>query len=318
MNAPPSLLVLPGIALLVVGAEVLVRGAVRIAAAARIPPIVIGLTIVAFGTSAPEFAVSLRAGLEGRGAVALGNVLGSNIFNVLVILGISALVRPLIVRERLVRFDVPVMIGASALFFLVGTGGSVGRGEGLFLLALLLLQTVLLVRQGRSDRSGEAAARPGRARLPAAVGAIAAGLALLVFGSRWLVDGATAIALSFGVSERVVGLTIVAWGTSLPELATSVVAAVRGERDIAVGNVVGSNVFNLLGVLGAAALLAPAGIPVGPSAFRLDGPVMLAAALACFPVFLTGRSIARREGALFLAGFIGYLWLLGSGRGGTP
>ncbi|MFH1278817.1 MAG: calcium/sodium antiporter [Candidatus Eisenbacteria bacterium] len=310
MNGSSPMLVLPGLAMLVVGAEALVRGSVRIAAAARVPPLVIGLTVVAFGTSAPELVVSVRAGYEGLGGIALGNVLGSNIFNVLVVLGLSALIRPLAVRERLVRFDVPVMIGVSCLFFLIGAGGSVGRGEGLLLIALFILYTTLLIGKGRSEPAKGTGRPGGPGRLLVAGTGVVAGLALLVLGSRWLVDGATAAAYSLGVSDRVVGLTIVAAGTSLPELATSLVAAVRGERDIAVGNVVGSNVFNLLGVLGLAAALPPAGIAVERSMLLVDGPVMLVAALACLPVFFTGRTIARWEGGLFLAGFAAYGWVL--------
>ena len=259
-----------GFLALVGGAELLVRGASKLAAALGISPIVIGLTVVAFGTSAPELAVSVRAALfEGQADIALGNVVGSNIFNVLGVLGLSAAVASLVVAQRLVRLDVPIMIGASLLAFALALDGRVGRIDGALMLALGIGYTVLTVRLGRREsRAVEAEyAREFGERSKAGghlvnAGLVLAGLALLVVGANWLVDGASAIARAFGVSELLIGLTVVAAGTSLPELATSVIAAVRGERDIAVGNVVGSNIFNLFIVLGASALAAPEGVAV--------------------------------------------------------
>jgi cation:H+ antiporter len=311
VTASALILLCAGLVLLVTGAELLVRGASRLAAALGIPQLVIGLTVVAFGTSAPELAVSVRSALAGQADLALGNVVGSNIFNVLVILGISALAAPLVVSRRVVRLDVPIMIAASVLLLLLAMDGGIGRGEGVLLLAGIAGYTLFLLRWQRRDTVDAAgpATPAGPPGMPAVLrqGALAAGgLVLLVIGSRWLVAGATAIADGWGVSDLVIGLTVVAAGTSLPELATSVVATIRGQRDIAVGNVVGSNIFNILAVLGASALVAPAGLRVVPAALAFDIPVMIAAAVACMPILFRTHTIARWEGALFLGWFAAY------------
>jgi len=262
MDTLTLVLFLLGLGCLIGGAELLVRGASRLAAAAGISPLVIGLTVVAYGTSAPEMAVSVQSALAAQADIALGNVVGSNIFNVLFILGVSALIIPLTVAQQFVRKEVPIMIGASLLLWLAAADGVIARWESALLFAGIVAYTVYLVRESRRERreiQEEYAAEFGAA--PAAkgggvavnIGLVLAGLALLVLGSRWLVDGAVAIARAAGLSELVIGLTIVAAGTSLPEVATSILAAVRGERDIAVGNVVGSNIFNILAVLGIAA-----------------------------------------------------------------
>lgn len=310
------LLLVGGLVLLVFGAELLVRGASRLAAALGISPLVIGLTIVAFGTSAPEMAVSAASSLAGRADIALGNVIGSNIFNVLAILGLSALVTPLFVQQQLIRLDVPLMIAVSALVYLFALDGRIGQTEGVFLLFGIIAYTVFLILKSRKENADIAAEyerefgnRQPSDRLKNAF-LIAAGLGLLVLGSRWLVQGAVAIAGRLGVSELVIGLTIVAAGTSLPELATSVIASIRGERDIAVGNVIGSNLFNLLAVLGIAGVLAPDGVAVRRTSLQIDLPVMLATAIACLPVFLTGRRISRTEGILFLIGYVAYTVLI--------
>ncbi len=304
----PVLSLAVGLALLVVGAELLVRGASRFAALFRVPPLVIGLTVVAAGTSAPELAVSAVAAAGGRGDLAVGNVLGSNILNVLLILGVSALIAPLRVGRQLVRLDVPVMVAVSVGVWALSMNGTVGPAEGLLLVALLVAYTVVLVRKGRSEAPGPAEA-PGRRRwVSAAVQGllILVGLALLVAGSTLMVDGATAIARRLGVGELTIGLTIVALGTSLPELATSVLASIRGERDLAVGNIVGSNLFNLTAVLGVAAIAAPGGLPIGEEVLRFDFPIVIAAAVACLPIFFTGHRIDRWEGALFLTYYGAY------------
>jgi len=303
-----------GLVLLVLGGEWLVRGASRLAARLGVPALVIGLTVVAFGTSAPELAVTVGAAMAGGPAadLALGNVVGSNIFNVLFILGVSALVTPLAVNLRLVRLEVPIMIGVSALALVLIGNGTVGRAEGLLLVAGLVIYTLFTVLQSRqaagaAGESGTAAAAPVWRQVAFIVG----GLILLVVGSRLLLHGAVGAARLIGVSETVIGLTIVAAGTSLPELTTSVLAGLRGERDIAVGNVVGSNIFNLLGVLGLAAVVAPAGVPAAPAVVAFDGWVMLAVALLCLPAFFTGLSIARWEGAVFLLYYAAYsTWLI--------
>ncbi|HEX72237.1 MAG TPA: calcium/sodium antiporter, partial [Candidatus Hydrogenedentes bacterium] len=296
-----------GLLLLIGGAELLVRGASRLARMMGIPPLLVGLTVVAFGTSAPELAVSIKTGLSGQSEIAVGNVLGSNIFNVLFILGISALVTPLFVTSRLVRIDVPVMIIISALAWFLARNGVIGHIEGAFMLALFVAYTGAIVAFSRKDASN-AVAQEMRSAMPlfgvkafaASLAGILLGLGLLVLGARWLVSGASEMARQFGVSELTIGLTLVAAGTSLPEAATSLVACLRRERDIAVGNIVGSNIFNILCVLAVGGLFAPGGLAVSERSLEFDMPIMLAVALVCLPVFVTGGSVSRREGAFFL------------------
>ncbi len=317
MDIATIVLFILGLALLIVGAEGLVRGASRMALGLGISPLVVGLTVVAFGTSAPELAVSIQSALAGpSGAdVALGNVVGSNIANVLLILGISAAITPLVVQQQLIRLDVPLMIGASLLVFIMAMDGVISRIDGLLLFSGIVIYTVFAIYQSRKE-SAEVQQEYGAefdTGKPQSLSdwiknmlLLVGGLALLVLGARWLVDGAISFARMFGVSELVIGLTIVAIGTSLPEIATSIIAALRGERDIAVGNVVGSNLFNLLSVLGLSSIVAPAGVNVAPAALNFDLPVMLAVAVACLPIFFTGRLIARWEGWLFLGYYVVY------------
>ncbi len=298
-----------GLVVLTVGAEALIRGASRLAATAKIPPLVIGLTVVAFGTSAPELAVSVKSALSGQPDIALGNVVGSNICNVLLILGMSAAVAPLIVSVQLVRFDVPLMIGATLLMYGMALDGQIGQVDGLILVLCLLAYTVFTIRQGRRKGKAAAAAEaptPAKGTVLVDLCLLIAGLAGLVVGAGWFVDAAVSMARAFGVSELVIGLTIVAVGTSLPELAASVVASMKGERDIAVGNVVGSNLFNILCVLGLTATAAADGVPVADSALDFDIPVMTAVSIACLPIFLAGHRIARWEGLVFLAYYVAY------------
>ncbi len=311
-----------GLVSLTIGGEILVRGASTIAAVLKIPPLVIGLTVVAFGTSAPELGVSLQAAMSGAADLAVGNVVGSNIFNVLFILGISSLITPLVVSSRLIRIDVPLMVGVSLLAWLLASDGLVGRLDGGILFAMLLGYITLCIRMSKREAAavlgesatddrgeGDSGKASGNALLTGLVLPIVlviVGLVLLGFGSKWLVDGAVAVATRLGVSELVIGLTIVAAGTSLPEVVTSVVASVRGEREIAVGNVVGSNLFNLACVLGLSSLVAPNGVPVSDAAIQFDMPVMVIVAVACLLIFYTGSRISRWEGLLFLIGFIGY------------
>jgi cation:H+ antiporter len=313
----PSVLffLLAGLVLLVVGAEVLVRGASQIAAMFGISPLIIGLTIVAYGTSSPEMAVSVMSSLAGQTDIAVGNVVGSNIFNVLFILGLSALVSPLVVAQQLIRLDVPIMIGTSVLMLFFGLNGLIERAEGIVLFGGCVAYTLFLIFQSRQEKNAAVQAeyaQYGQCEklslrcLLSNVLYVAGGLALLVVGSRWLVDAAIVIARAIGVSELVIGLTIVAAGTSLPELATSMIASFRGERDIAVGNVVGSNIFNILAVLGLSSIVSPGGINVSNAILRFDGPVMIAVAFACLPIFVTGNLISRREGFLFSAYYIAY------------
>jgi cation:H+ antiporter len=298
-----------GLAVLIIGAELLVKGASRIAAGFGISPLIIGLTVVAFGTSAPEMAISISSALKGQADIALGNVLGSNICNVLLILGMSALITPLVVSEQLVRTDVPIMIGVAVLAFALSLDGRISFIEGAVLFGGILAYVTWLLRV--SLRSGELGASVESSRHWAIdVALVGVGFGLLILGSRWLVSSAITIAEALGVSELVIGLTIVAVGTSMPEMATSVVAAIRGQRDIAVGNVVGSNIFNTLAVLGATAMAAPDGLPVSEAALNFDYPVMLAVAVACLPIFFGGYVIKRWEGALFLGYYVAYITYL--------
>lgn len=304
-----------GLVLLIIGAEVLVKGASRLAAAAGISPLIIGLTVVAFGTSSPELAVSVKSALADQAGIAVGNVVGSNIFNVLFILGVAALIAPLAVAQQLIRLDVPLMIAVSVLVLIFALDGEFSRGEGVVLFAGLLAYVAFLIRQSRRESEAvkqeyaqEFGAKPEplKGRWIKSVALVLGGLVLLVLGSKWLVDGAVSIAQHFGVSDLIIGLTIVAAGTSLPEVVTSVIASLRGERDIAVGNVIGSNLFNLMGVLGLASIIAPSGIEVSPAAVAFDIPVMIAVAFACLPIFFTGGSISRGEGALLLGYYLAY------------
>jgi cation:H+ antiporter len=314
---PASLgLVALGLACLVPGASLLVSGASGLALAFGLSPLVVGLTVVAIGTSAPELAVTAGSALGGEGGLAVGNVVGSNVCNVLLILGLSALVAPLAVARRVTRQEIPIMIAVSFAAAMLCRDGLVDRGEGLLLLAGYAAFTWYQLGRGGNDATsvpldakrlpdldperGAAAWLPDFLR-------VVAGLALLGFGARSMVEGASDVARTLGLSDLVIGLTVVAIGTSLPEIAASLAAARRGEGDIAVGNVVGSNIANLLLILGVGAVLAPSGLPVAPEARQLDLPVMLVTAVACLPVALDGRSIARWEGGLFVAWYVAYL-----------
>lgn len=317
MNLITTLLFLAGFVLLVGGAEMLVRGASRLATGFGISELVVGLTVVGLGTSAPEFAVSMDAAVHGGtyANLALSNIVGSNIFNILVVLGVSAAVVPIVIASRLVRLEVPLMVVAALAMFLAAANGTVGRLEGLALFAGLLaymaftvFQSVRIRREARRARSPDVQPSPSTIALDLVL--VVAGLVTLVLGARWVVDGSIELARLLGVSETVIGLTLVAGGTSLPEVATSVVAAFRGRGDIAVGNVVGSCIFNSLGVLGLAAALAPAGIVAPESVIAFDGPIMLAVSVACLPIFITGFRVSRAEGLLFFGYYIAYVAFL--------
>ena len=300
-----------GLIALVGGAELLVRGASRLAQSFGISPLVIGLTIVAFGTSAPEMTVSIGAVLGGRTELAFGNAIGSNVFNVLGILGMAAIITPLSVHIQLIRQEAPILIGSAMLLLVLSLDGNIGSFDALLLAGLLVGYTVFLIVQSRAEPStpAEQDGRPSSRSVQIAF--VIGGLILLVGGAQALVSAAVHFARAFGVSEVIIGLTIVAVGTSLPEVAASVMAAFKGERDIAVGNVVGSCIFNLLGVIGFSSLAATfmpgaAGLPVPASVLNFDLWVMLAAFVACLPVFLSGREIARWEGIVFLGYYLAY------------
>ncbi|MFU8856495.1 MAG: calcium/sodium antiporter [Deferrisomatales bacterium] len=313
------LLTLGGVVLLYGGAESLVRGSSALALRLGLSPLLVGLTVVAFGTSSPELAVSLRSALAGQGDIALGNVVGSNIANVALILGICALVRPLRVHAQVIRWDAPLLLACSVLLVALLADGVLSRPEGAGLFAGVVAyvawgavpcRAVLSRREASPSVRDEFA--EGLPAVPRRVGAevllVAVGLGLLVLGGRLLVSGAVTLARGVGLSEAFIGLTVIAVGTSLPELATSVVAAVRGEADLAVGNVVGSNLFNLLGVAGLASWVHPVALA---GVTRVDLFVMVAAAAAVLPVVWTGHRVTRTEGGLLALGYCAYVgWLL--------
>ncbi|MBI5944927.1 MAG: calcium/sodium antiporter [Chloroflexi bacterium] len=310
------LLFVAGLVVLILGADLLVRGASRLAAAFGISPLVIGLTIVAIGTASPEIAVSVQAAINGQGDLMLGNVLGSNIFNILFILGITSVVVPIVIAEQLIRKDAPTLLGVSLLTFVLAFDGGLDAVDGVILALLLAVYVVFALKQSRSESkkvqkeyAEEYAQKEPRTMRNSISNTvfILIGLGLLVLGSNWLVDSAVQIAKALGVSELVIGLTIVAVSTSLPEVATSVIAALKGESDIAVGNAVGSNIFNLLGVLGVGAIVSPNGIVVAEHVLQFDMPVMVFVALVTLPIFYIDSRISRMEGWLLLAYYITYM-----------
>ncbi|MBX3196468.1 MAG: calcium/sodium antiporter [Microbacteriaceae bacterium] len=317
------LIFLIGAVAVVGGAELVVRGGARIAARLGISPLIIGLTVVAIGTSAPELAVGIDAALQGNGALAVGNIAGTNTFNLLFILGLMALIRPLPLATQTLRFDLPFMIGAALLLFLMGIDGWLSTFEGILLIAGAVLFTLLTIRNARrqsqevqaefDEEYGVKVSRHPRAEFVLNAFFLLAGLAVIVIGADWLVDGAVEIAQLLGVSDAFIGLTVVAIGTSAPEIVTAIVATIRNERDLAVGNLLGSSVFNILLILGVTSVVPEGDIPVTPELAFIDIPVMVGATLLCIPVFLSQKLISRIEGALFLAAYavyFGYLILL--------
>lgn len=305
-----------GLLLLVIGAELSVRAAVSLATTLGIRPLFIGLTFVALGSSAPQMAVGLQAAFTSRPDIAVGSVVGGNIFNVLVTLGLCALIIPLRVTRQLVRLEIPLMVVASAMVFVLSLNGELGVMDGVTLLMALLIYLVIVFRQSGQGFAYRKSASKDRARAPSLLArawpivvrmtALICGIPLLVLGSHLLVAASVVIAQDLGLSERIIGLTVIAVSTSLPALTTSLIAAFRGERDIAVGNVIGSNLFNLLGVLGLTALLTPTPLSVSPNALDFDLPVMLGVAALCLPVFYSGYRITRFEGLLLLALYLAY------------
>ena len=305
-----------GAALLYLGAEGLVRGGANLGRRAGLSPLAVGLTVVSLATSAPELGVSLRAAVEGRHAVAVGNVLGSNVANIGLILGVAAVIMPVAVATRIIKADLPLLVAVSGLLAAFLWDGRVGRIEGGILAAGLVAYVCGTVYFAR--REGARAQAEAANELPELSGAwwldvlfLLAGLAGLVAGAHLLVTGATAVAGWFGVSDAVIGLTVVAFGTSLPELAATAVAAARGEGDMAVGNVVGSNLFNSLGIVGVTSLCVPLDVAAEPAGtLRVDAGVMLFAAVILLPLMRTGFRVTRAEGGLLLAGYAAYVaWL---------
>ncbi len=308
-----------GLVLLGVGAEMLVRAATRLAASLGIPPLVLGLTVVAIGTSMPELAVGLTAAGQGSGGLAVGNITGTNVFNILVILGLSALLSPLPIHLRVVRFDLPVMLLASVGMAALAWDGLLARADGFVLLAGALAYTAVLFRvaaqesravraQFRELYGGDGEPGGGALRTRVASSALlVTGIGLTLIGAQWLVDAATALAHGLGIAESVIGLTIVAAGTSAPELATTIAGTLKGDRGVAVGTVIGSSIYNVLAILALTCIGAPRPLEVERHLLLVDIPLLAGIALLCIPVFVSGRRISRAEGALFLAIYAGYM-----------
>ncbi|PAX08853.1 calcium/sodium antiporter [Sphingomonas lenta] len=307
-----------GLGLLIIGAETLVRGGSALAARLRISPLVVGLTIVAVGTSAPELAIGVEAAVQGNGSLAVGNIAGTNCVNILLILGLSAAMRPLPLRLQTLRLELPVIVGASVLKAVMVADGVLSRLDGAVLVSLGLLFTIGIVRASRDEsftvRKEFAAEYGGRSKdrhgMLREVTQLVGGIAVVVLGADWLVDGAVDLARLWGVSDAFIGLTIVAIGTSAPELVTTVVSTMRDQRDIAIGNLIGSSAYNILIILGVTSLVPAGGIGVAEALIWVDVPVMVAVALACVPVFLTGRIVSRAEGVGFVLAYLAYLSFL--------
>lgn len=305
---------LGGLAGLLAGGHLVVKGASRIGARFGLTPMVIGLTIVAAGTSAPELAVVFQAISADDTELAVGSIIGSNIANVLLVLGLAATFGTIHVTSRAVRVDIPIMIGASTALLLMSVDGRLSRADGIVLFGALVGFVIWTLRSAPREPEVDPGLQPSAARAttplrPAVVGLVG-GVAVLPVAARFVVAGAEAMATSLGVPELIIGLTILALGTSAPEIVTTLIAALQGRRDLAVGNAVGSNIFNILLVLGATTTLAPNGIAIGADAVALDLPIMVAAALACLPIVLWDHKLDRWEGAVFVAYYLAYLTFL--------
>ncbi len=328
MSLHPALLFLGGLVIIVLGAELLLRGATRLATLLGVPPVVIGLTVVTLGTTMPELAVGVTAARDGQSGLAVGNIAGTNVFNILVILGLSALVRPLPLHLLSFKVDVPVMIGAALTLMVMAWDGVLSRADGLLLLIAALSYTLSLVLLSRrespamrrefAEEFGRETLVPGKddalrsrwARGLWYLALLVVGIALTLLGAELLVSGAVRLARGFGVSDEIIGLTIVAVGTSAPELATTLVATLKDDRDVAIGNLVGSCIYNILFILGVTSLVAPAGLSVAHDLFWIDLPLAAGVALLMLPVFRTGDSVSRREGALFVGIYLLYMGAL--------
>ncbi|MGV8084392.1 MAG: calcium/sodium antiporter [Coriobacteriia bacterium] len=315
-------LFLVGLAVLCLGAELVVRGASRLAISLGIRPLVLGLTVVSIGTSVPELTVGITASAEGSGALAVGNIVGTNIVNILFILGLSAVLRPLPLQERVLRLELPVIIVSAVLMTGLAWDGVLSLLDGSVLLVAAILYTAAIVRISRSEtkavkeeyreKYGSGDMTPRKCRQTRGINflMLIVGIGLSVLGAEWLVDGAVSIAYALGASEAVIGLTIVAIGTSAPEFVTTIISTLKNERDVAIGNLLGSSIYNILVILGITCIASPGGIPIEPQLLLADLPLMGGAALLCVPVFLTGRRVSRLEGAGFVAAYSVYLLLL--------
>ncbi|MBO4389402.1 MAG: calcium/sodium antiporter [Lachnospiraceae bacterium] len=297
-----TILLAAGFVLLVKGADFFVDGTSSIAKKFGIPELIIGLTIVAMGTSAPEAAVSITGALSGSAEISVGNVVGSNIMNILVILGLASAIVPIAVERSTIRYEIPFMIAISVLFFLLGIDGNIGRIDGMVLWFAFILYFVYLFYMSKVQKDSEDEDIPDYPLWKASV-FTALGLLFIICGSNFAIQGASELARYFGLSERLIGLTIVALGTSLPEMFTSVTAARRGNADIAIGNIVGSNIFNILFVLGTSALIIP--VPFA-AAFRVDAVIAILAAVLLWLLSVRYKNIGRIGGIIMLVGYVGY------------
>ncbi|HPU14176.1 MAG TPA: calcium/sodium antiporter [Aeromicrobium sp.] len=295
-----------GLVLLVVGAELLVRGGAQIATRLGIPPMVVGLTVVSVGTSFPELAIGIDATLRDAGPLAVGNIAGTNIVNLLLILGLSAAMVPLAISTRTIRFELPIIATVSVLLVLLALDGELSRLDGLLLLATAVAYTLAVVRLAIADsRERSEQDATSDESLTRQILMVGTGLGLVAVGADWLVQGSVDLASSLGISEVVIGLTIVAIGSSAPELVTTLVSTVRGERDIAIGNLIGSSIYNITFILGVTALVRPLGVT--SELIRVDLPLMAFVALLLIPVFITGRRVSRAEGISFVLAYLAYL-----------
>ncbi|OBF32919.1 sodium:calcium antiporter [Mycobacterium sp. ACS1612] len=307
---------LAGLAALIVGAALVVRGGARVAARFGVSPIVVGLTVVSIGTSMPELAVGVVAALEDNGALAVGNITGTNVVNLLLVLGLSALLVPLSLQIRTLRFELPVMAGAAALLWLLAADGVLSRFDGLVMALGAVVYTVAVVRAARRESQDvaaeftEAYPKAQSERTGLHVGMTLVGIVVIVLGAERLVDAAVGMARGFGVSDALIGLTVVAIGTSAPELVTTVVSTVRGERDIAIGNLLGSSIYNILLILGVTSLVPAHGLTLPPEMVRIDIPIMVAVAIVCVPIFVSGRRVSRFEGGAMVCAYAAFLVFL--------
>lgn len=323
MDLQSSIVFISGLVIIILGAEFVLRGAARLASRLGIKPIIIGLTVVSIGTSVPELAVGITAVSEGSGALAVGNIAGTNILNILFILGLSAAIKPLPLQLLSIRFDVPVMIVSAIALFVMSLDGRLSRIEGVILVLGAIAYTIALVRISRMESSEmreEFAEEFGQKALlkksntalswTLNIVLLIAGLGLCVLGAQLLVEGAVSIARSLGVSDAVIGLTIVAIGTSAPELATTVMATIKDDRDVAVGNLIGSSISNILFILGVTCVVASNGVDVSQDVLWLDLPLAALVAIACYPVFRSDRMVSRKEGIAFVSAYLLYMAFL--------
>ncbi len=312
-----ALLIL-GLTILIVGAELLTRGGAALAQQMRVPPVIVGLTVVAIGTSTPELAIGIDAALIGNGPLAVANIAGTNTVNLLLILGLSALIHPLALRSQTIRMDLPVMILAALMMLAMSLDGTLSRLDGAVLVGSGIVYTLLVVRSAAREsravrvefakeyRQSKGSRRGGQSTVASAA-ALVGGIAVIVLGADIFVDAAVALARIWGVSDAFIGLTVVAIGTSAPELVTTVLSTLKRERDIAIGNLLGSSVYNIFAILGITCLVPAAGVPVTPELIWVDIPVMALVALVCAPVFLSGREVSRMEAAVFVGSYLAYL-----------